>query len=374
MTNEMTKMTKLRTPLLAIVLATAALASYAQADQFLEAAKKKVMASTVTKEKWDGPTTGPKAAAGKTVVFIGGDMKNGGIVGVSKGLEEAAKAIGWTLRIIDGQGTVSGRGAAMNQALAVKPSAIVVGGFDTSEQKVAFESAAKASIPVVGWHSGEQPGPNDKAGLFANVTTVTDDVADVAASWAVVDSGGKAGVVIFTDSQYAIALYKARAMEAVIKKCGGCTVLSFEDSPISESSTRMPQLTTSLLQRFGDKWTHSLAINDLYFDFMGPSLTSGGKKGDGNPKAVSAGDGSEAAYQRIRTKRFQAGTVPEPLNMQGWQIVDELNRAFNKVAWSGYVPKVHLVTAENVGKDGGPKNVFDPDNGYRGHYGKIWGK
>lgn len=80
---------------------------------------------------------------------------------------------------------------------------------------------------------------------------------------------GKAGVVIFNDSQYAIAVYKAKAMEAVIKKCGGCTVLSYEDSPISESSTRMPTLTASLLQKFGDKWTHSLAINDLYFDFMG---------------------------------------------------------------------------------------------------------
>ena len=228
-----------------------------------------------------------------------------------------------------------------------------------------FRECGQSGVPLVGWHSGEKPGPNEKAGLYANVTTVTDDVADVAASWAVADSGGKAGVVIFTDSQYAIALYKARAMEAVIKKCGGCTVLSFEDSPISDSSTRMPQLTTSLLQRFGDKWTHSLAINDLYFDFMGPSLTAAGKKGDGNPKAVSAGDGSEAAYQRIRSKRFQAGTVPEPLNMQGWQVVDELNRAFNKLAWSGYMPKVHLVTADNVGKDGGPKNMFDPDNGYR---------
>jgi ribose transport system substrate-binding protein len=38
------------------------------------------------------------------------------------------------------------------------------------------------------------------------------------------------------------------------------------------------------------------------------------------------------------------------------------------------VPKVHLVTADNVGKDGGPKNVFDPDNGYRDQYKKIWGK
>jgi ribose transport system substrate-binding protein len=107
-------------------------------------------------------------------------------------------------------------------------------------------------------------------------------------------------------------------MEAAIKKCGGCTVLEFVDSPIGESSQRMPQLTTTLLQKYGDKWTYSLAINDLYFDFMGPSLAAAGKKGDGAPKAISAGDGSESAFQRIRAKQYQAGTVPEPLNEQGW--------------------------------------------------------
>ncbi len=99
----------------------------------------------------------------------------------------------------------------------------------------------------------------------------------------------------------------------------------------------MPQLTTSLLQKFGDKWTHSLAINDLYFDFMGPSLAAAGKNGDGAPKNISAGDGSESAFQRIRAKQYQDGTVPEPLNMQGWQLVDELNRAFAKQPWSGYI-------------------------------------
>ena len=368
------KKLNLRLGVITLAMAATGFASHAKADDFLETAKKKVEVATMSKNTWDGPTTGPKAAADKTIVFVAADLKNGGILGVSKGVEEAAAAIGWKVRVLDGQGSVSARTAALNQALALKPAGIVVGGFDTKEQKVAFENATKEGVPLVGWHAGEKPGPNPSAGLFANVTTTADDVSEAAALWAVADSGGKAGVVIFTDSQYAIAVYKARAMEAIIKKCGGCTVLSFEDSPIAESSTRMPQLTTSLLQRFGDKWTYSLAINDLYFDFMGSSLSAAGKKGDGAPKAVSAGDGSEAAYQRIRSKRYQAGTVPEPLNMQGWQIVDELNRAFNKVSWSGYIPKVHLVTAENVGKDGGPKNVFDPDNGYRNEYKKIWGK
>jgi ribose transport system substrate-binding protein len=46
-------------------------------------------------EKWDGPTTGPKGAADKSVVIVAADMKNGGILGVVNGIEEAAKAMGW---------------------------------------------------------------------------------------------------------------------------------------------------------------------------------------------------------------------------------------------------------------------------------------
>ncbi len=350
------------------------IASPAQADDFLDQARHRVAQATTPAGHWDGPRSGPRAAAGKHIVFVAADLKNGGILGVAKGVEEAARAIGWQVRVIDGQGSVSGRTAALNQALAQQPDGIVVGGFDTTEQKAALSNAASLGLPLVGWHAGEKPGPNPEAGLFANVTTPADDVAETAALWAVADADGKAGVVILTDSQYAIAIYKARAMEAVIRRCGGCTVLGIEDSPIAETATRMPQLTTALLQRHGDKWTHTLAINDSYFDFMAPSLSAAGKKGDDRPKGVSAGDGSEAAYQRIRRKRYQAGTVSEPLNLQGWQIVDELNRAFAQAPWSGYTPKVHLVTPDNVARDGGADNRYDPDNGYRDHYKAIWGR
>ena len=144
----------------------------ALADDFLDAAKQKVAAATMPKDKWDGPTTGPKAAAGKTIVFVAADMKNGGIVGVSKGVEEAGKAIGWTVRVIDGQGSVSGRTAALNQALALKPAGIVVGGFDTTEQKAAFEGAGQVGHPAGRLAlAASKPGPNATAGLFANVTT-----------------------------------------------------------------------------------------------------------------------------------------------------------------------------------------------------------
>lgn len=186
------------------------------------------------------------------------------------------------------------------------------------------------------------------------------------------DGGGNPGVVIFTDSTYTIAILKAAKLKEVIE-AGGGTVLQWIDTPIAETSTRMGPLTTTLLQTHGAKWTHSLAINDLYFDFMGPALAAAGVDGKSNPKAGSAGDGSEAAFQRIRANEYQTVTVAEPLNLQGWQLVDELNRAVSGEACSGYITSPALVTQEGL-KASGDSNQFDPQNGYREAYSKIWGK
>lgn len=323
-------------------------------------------------DKWDGPTTAPKAVAGKTIVVLAADMKNGGILGVTKGIEAAAKAVDWKVRTLDGAGTISGRTAAFGQAMALKPDAIVINGFDAVEQKPGLEAATKAGIPMVSWHAASDVGPIKDLGIFANVTTNAMDVSKAAALWAYADAKGKPGVIIFTDSTYQIAIDKADRMKEVIEEMGG-TVLEYVDTPIAETSQRMPQLTTSLLQRYGAKWTHSLAINDLYFDFMGPSLASAGIKGDGAPINVAAGDGSESAYQRVRSKQYQAVTVAEPLTLQGWQLVDELNRAFAGEKWSGYVSPLHVVTPENIAFDGGPNNSFDPGNGYSEAYKAAWG-
>ena len=89
---------------------------------------------------------------------------------------------------------------------------------------------------------------------------------------------------------------------------------------------------------------------------------------------LSAGDGSASALLRILAGSFQTSTVAEPLNLQGWQIVDELNRRFAGQAPSGYVAPVHLVTQANLDADGGTRLMYDPGNGYRLAYSRIWGR
>jgi ribose transport system substrate-binding protein len=343
------------------------------ADDAVAVAKAFVDKVTAPHPPWDGPTSGPKLQSGKTVVYVSADQRNGGARGVGEGMAEAAKLGGWDIRVIDGQGSVSGRAAALDQAIALKPDAIVLGAVDATEQAAPVEEAARQKIVVAGWHSFAKPGPSDKLPVFTNITTDPLEVARAAASYAIADSDGKAGVVIFTDSVYQIAIAKSDAMAQVIRSCGGCSVLSVEDTPLSDTGTRMGPLTTALLQRFGDKWTYALGINDLYFDFMAPALASAGIPGDGVPHDVSAGDGSEAAFERIRSHQYQVGTVAEPLRLHGWQLVDELNRAFSGEKPSGYVAPAHLFTPANIQSDGGPQNVYDPDNGYRDAYKKIWG-
>lgn len=321
---------------------------------------------------FDGPTAGPKAAEGKTIVVLAGDLKNGGILGVTTGVEEAAAKIGWEVRVLDGAGSVQGRTGSIGQAMALQPDGIIINGFDAVEQQAALEGVVAANIPMVAWHSGPKIGCDAPGGIFANVSTDAMTVSEVAAEWAMTDGGDGVGAVIFTDSTYQIAIDKADRIKETIEKMGG-TVLEYVDTPIADTSTRMGPLTTSLLQKYGASWTHALAINDLYFDFMGPALAAAGIAGDGAPKAGSAGDGSEAAFQRIRSAQYQAITVAEPLNLQGWQLVDELNRAIQGEACSGYVTSPALVTQEGLAKLG-DSNSFDPDSPYRAAYAAIWGK
>lgn len=332
-------------------------------------AKAAVEAASATDAPWSGPTTGPKAAQGKEIAFVAQTLTNPGVAGVAKGVQEAAAKIGWTVRVLDGQGDQAGIQNAFGQALALNPAGIVIGGFDPKTTSSQLAQAKAAGIPVIGWHAVGDPGPSTDPELFTNVTTKVDDVAKISAQYIIAKSNGTAGVVVFTDDSIPFAAGKAKTIEADLAECTSVKVLDKSNIPIPDAGTRTPQEFSSLASRLGDEWTYSVAINDLYFDNAATPLRAAGKQGGGAPYNVGAGDGSEAAFQRIAAKQFQAATIPEPLNQEGWQIVDEFNRAFAGQPDSGYVPAVHITDADNVGST----TSWDPA-GYREAYATLWGR
>lgn len=342
---------------------------------YLQMSREYIAEVTAPGAPWTGPTTGPTAQGRRLVVYVSSDQRNGGPQGAGDGAQEAAKAIGWDFRILDGQGSVQGRTTALNQAIALKPDAIILGNVDALEQAPVIQKAAMLGIKLVGWHVGPAPGPVSDSPVITNVTTDPREVARAAALYAVVDSNGTASVILFKDSITTISTAKTNAAAEVIEGCAGCRVMAIEDTPMGDLANRMPSLTTSLLTKYGKAWTYSIAVNDLYFDFSAPSLQSAGvNAANGYPRQISSGDGSVTAFQRIRQHRYQIGTVAEPLHLQGWMCIDELNRAFAGQPPSGFVPPPHLFIASNLDRDGGPNNFYEPENGYKDIYRKIWGR
>ena len=342
-------------------------------DSYVAEAKRHTALVSKSNPPWNGPTSGPSAQRNRSIIYVSADQKNDGAHGVGRGAAEAAKVIGWHFRLIDGQGTESGRRDALRQAASLKPDGIILGTVDAMEQMDVIREIAAKGIKIVGWHALALPGPDLTMPIFTNIASDPNDVGKAAAMYAVADSNGTAGVIIFNDPIYAIANAKTNAMIDIFSKCAGCSVLMVDNVHLKDIPATMPQRTAWLLQHFGKRWTYTLAVNDLWLDAMPPIFIAAAIPGNGYPKSISAGDGSESAFGRIRKNRYQIGTVAEPLRLHGWQAIDELNRAFAGQKDSGYSAPVHLVTSANITFDGGRHNEFDPDNAYRDTYRKIWG-
>jgi len=334
-------------------------------------AKRVVDAAARPATQWTGPRTGPRAQPGKHLAVVNEDLRNGGILSVNDGILEAAKVAGWSVKVFDSGGTPEGRRKMLADALESHPDGLIEVGGDARALSPWLQQFADRGIPVVGWHVAAKAGPVPGTPVAMNVSTDPLEVARVTALAAIVQSGGRAGVVIFTDTNYALPKAKADAMAAVVRQCKGCTLLEMQDVAISRNAELMPGATRALLARYGKRWTHALAINDIYFDYAAPVLTQAGLP-DNAVSMLSAGDGSESAFLRIRAGTFQTGSVAEPLNLHGWQLVDEMNRLFAGEHVTGYVFPVHLVTADNVTLDGGDQLHYDPANGYRDVYRRIW--
>ncbi|HEY0345229.1 MAG TPA: hypothetical protein VGC59_11305, partial [Solirubrobacteraceae bacterium] len=163
---------------------------------------------------------------------------------------------------------------------------------------------------------------------------------------------------------------KADVMAAQIRRCRRCAVLDIVDSPIDLAQQQMPAIVSSLLYRFGTRFRYMLAINGIYIGGALAAYVNAGRRGNDPPFAIGAGDGDASDFERIRAGDHQTASVAEPLYLQGWQIVDELNRARAGQPSSGYIAPPRLVTRADV-----PDSVvFDPPSGYRANYRRIWGR
>jgi len=344
----------------------------ARAASSVDAALATVAAATGPTDQWHGPTTGPAPAANQNVVCVEYLAQDITAATWCRGVTEGAAKLGWKSTVIDGQGTADGLRRALQQAIALQPNGIVLASVDAQSNVGLLKEASDAGIKLIGIHSVANPGPAPEVHLFTNITYDPVGQATLAADYAIADSHGTAQMIVVTDTVYAIARAKADAAQAAIKACPTCKMLDYVSTPVGSTNQNMPGLFTSWIQKYPDPFYVYTVSDAGFFDPGVPALRTGGVPTSGRIGLIGS-DGSPAAYQRIKSGAYELGTIPEPAALQGWQAIDEMNRAIKGVPPSGFVQPLHIITKDNVGTDINADGIYEPKVDYRAEYAKVWG-
>ena len=339
------------------------------AQDIVEQAKQDLIIYAGPQSDWRGPTNSPKPPSGKKVAYISNDESNDASRAWGVAIQEAGGKLGWDVTIIDGKATPVGWINALNQAIALNVDGIITSADAASLQEPIADAKAK-NIPIVGIHAAALPGPNEELGLFTNIQQDPRDIGKAQGDWVIADSNGQGKVIVTSHNEFAIAETKSRATEARVKECPGCQGVEYVSSPIAEVAQRQPQLIISWVQKYGAP-LYVTAVADYTLDFQVPALRAAGVD-PATVKLVGA-DGQRSAYERIRSGEYQMVTVSEPVEMQAYQAIDEINRAIQGQPPSGFVQAPYLVTPENVDAEGGDQNAFIPTNDYKRRYLELWG-
>jgi ribose transport system substrate-binding protein len=311
------------------------------------------------------PPSVQSAASGKNILFVVYDQKNGGITKTFRGFMEAAALLNWHVRVENGNGDPNRVASILEKSAKSHLDGLVIGGFDASNFVPQLSTLRERGVILLGWHAAERPGPGSL--LFTNITTESANVAKMAVDVALAHRSGKIGIVLFTDTHFALARKKTDDIIKSLHSCGRCTLLSVQNIDIGRAADIIPPLASNLQRKYGHSWNISLAINDVYFDHINHAIENS------NILNIAAGDGSYTAISRIRSGRsHQIATIAEPTSQQAWQMVDEFRRAFSGHPPSGRVCQPLLISQATLLRYGSIENMENARQ-YKAFYRHSWG-
>ena len=339
------------------------------ANVSVDQAKAIVAERTRPQTDWKGPTDGPRASTEPvTIAWVSGDESYSTYIGWGNGVRQAAKALGWKVLTFNGQGTVSGQLAAMQQALAANPAAIITPA-DANALQRPIKDAVAHGIPVIGIHATAFPGPGPQLGLYQNIASSPAEIGQSQAAYVIAMSDGHARVIHMVDNSFAIARFKARAATEPIKNCTGCKLLEIANVPIGDLATRVAPTVSGLLARYGDGWWMTTCCDD-YYPYVASSLHAAGVPPD-RAHLVGA-DAPPATYDLIRKGNYEVASVPEPSTLFGYEAVDAVVHAMAGEQPAKFIQPTYIITKDNVDAEGGKNNEFVPSNNFACHYLNIW--
>ena len=321
------------------------------------------------------PATGPKAAKHKLVWNIVCSLNIPDCASVNTGVNQAGKALGWTVNTVDNESDPVTAGTQIMDAVAAKANGIVVTGIDCDAVKSALQAAVNAGIKTVA-----AGGQNCSKPLYDAISPIGDLPFDTGEEyvftkgridWAMASHKGNLKFIVLNVTDLAAVYLETDQMERDIKVCPTCKIIDTIDVTAASSFSGLGQDVAAALTKYPQ--ANALWIfNGSAFDFgVKTDLVNAGRATGKNRMLIVSGTCSYGEPALIRAG-WDIGCDAFSLTWNGWAAMDQLNRLFAGEKPS-QIPEVGVGLQIVDATHNLPKgSAWVPPINYVADYKKLW--
>ena len=323
-------------------------------------------AQAVPKFVAPGPAFNAAAAKGKTIFLIPETSQVPFLQAIDQSIIKVGKQYGVKVTEYTNQGQSTQWVQGMNQAIAQKASAMILG----YHLSCSARNSPRRKPPASRWSystctTGRCRASRHAAAVFAPFTAA----AKLEADWAILDTKGKADAVIVTSNEVTPSKYIVKAMQSEFTAhCPTCKTTVI-DVPAADWGTKMQSAVQSALVADPNA-NYVIPLYDSAIQFVLPGVIAAGKSGK---VKIASYNGTPFVLTDIKQGKV-AMDVGESQDWIGHANMDQALRLITgHPAIANYETPIRIFTKSNIAQAGNPP---DPNrafgSGYVQGYSKLW--
>jgi ribose transport system substrate-binding protein len=325
------------------------------------------------------PSSGPKAAAGKSVWVLSCGQVSGTCAEIADDAMAAGKALGWKMTLFDGKLDPTLFSQGIQQAIAANANGILTVAVDCSLARSALlqaKSAGVATVTVSGFDC-DDPLQNTGTPVYSTYVKYTgiptygesfEDWKKYDAAWLTAQTGGTAKVINTYAPGYLVSLHQNKGFDAEMALCPACSIVSnLGITATDQEGTGAQQKLQTALTQDSTASALQVGVGSWFGRFANAAIRSAARTG-----VFVSGDECEAAdIAAIKAGGPEQMCVARDWGWEAWAGMDELNRQF---AAPGSAPVDEGLGFEVVDKTHNLPSgaTWSAPFNYQAAYEKIW--
>jgi ribose transport system substrate-binding protein len=320
-----------------------------------------------------GPAFDASKAKGKTILSIPVSSANPFTANIETAMQGAAKLLGIKFINYTNQAQVPQWVQGIGQAINRKVDLIdMLGGTDPRVLGPQVAAAKRAGIPIGTSHLYDIT--QTPVAVDFSIPADYQRAARLEADWVILDTKGKADVVVVTSNEIVPTPAIVNALkDEFAKQCGASCKMTLINAPVPDWSTKIqPQVQSALVK--DPNINYVIPIYDSMSQFVVPAITAAGRTGKVHIATYNGTPFVMGYLSKGNAVRFEVG---ENLNWLGWAYIDAEARILAGQKISGQFNEhtaLRAFTSENIGEAGNPPKLSTGyGDAYVVGYKKLWG-